>query len=213
MMAMPSGASAISTSHRWMRNPFAGQPFEGGAGPGSGGRVGGKGGGHVPLAHDHLEGLQCFIHRLAHGTSFRPGSMAVQELDDRDGRESSPASVEHHGGTRVGRTRPVPIRRDRAGAADRRFRRAFTGCQAGGSSSSAHRCGRWRGGGRWRRGQTELERFRSSRSRLIMIAGGFEGALKPAALIDLVRRPPREIRGSKARWATALTLINSLGAV
>jgi hypothetical protein len=46
-----------------------------------------------------------------------------------------------------------------------------------------------------------------------MIAGGFEGALKPAALIDLARRLSSEIRGSKARWATAATLINSLGAV
>jgi hypothetical protein len=49
--------------------------------------------------------------------------------------------------------------------------------------------------------------------RLIIISGALEGVLKIAALIDLARRPSSEIRGSKARWAAAATLINSLGAV
>jgi hypothetical protein len=49
--------------------------------------------------------------------------------------------------------------------------------------------------------------------RLIIAAGAFEGALKVAALIDLARRPPREVRGSKLRWALAVTLINSVGVV
>ena len=49
--------------------------------------------------------------------------------------------------------------------------------------------------------------------RLIVLAGAIEGVLKIAALIDLARRPANEVRGSKARWATAVTLINSLGAV
>ena len=54
----------------------------------------------------------------------------------------------------------------------------------------------------------------SSRTRRLIIAGGvFEGALKVAALIDLARRPAREVRGSKLRWALAVTLINSVGAV
>jgi hypothetical protein len=54
----------------------------------------------------------------------------------------------------------------------------------------------------------------SPRSRRLLIAGGvFEGALKVAALIDLARRPETEVRGSKARWATAIVLINSFGAV
>ena len=54
----------------------------------------------------------------------------------------------------------------------------------------------------------------SSRTRRLIIAGGvFEGALKVAALIDLARRPAGEVRGSKLRWALAVTLINSLGAV
>jgi hypothetical protein len=49
--------------------------------------------------------------------------------------------------------------------------------------------------------------------RLIVVAGAIEGVLKLAALIDLARRPSNEVRGSKARWAAAVALINSLGAV
>jgi hypothetical protein len=49
--------------------------------------------------------------------------------------------------------------------------------------------------------------------RLILIGGTFEGVLKIAALLDLKRRPAAEIRGSKSRWATAIVLINSVGAV
>jgi hypothetical protein len=53
----------------------------------------------------------------------------------------------------------------------------------------------------------------SSRSRRLILAGGvFEGMLKLAALIDLARRPASEVRGSKLRWALAVTLINSVGA-
>jgi hypothetical protein len=48
---------------------------------------------------------------------------------------------------------------------------------------------------------------------LIVLAGAIEGVLKSAAPIDLARRPASEVRGSKARWATAVTLINALGAV
>ena len=49
--------------------------------------------------------------------------------------------------------------------------------------------------------------------RLIIAGGAFEGVLKVAALIDLARRPAGEVRGSKARWALAVTFINSVGAV
>lgn len=49
--------------------------------------------------------------------------------------------------------------------------------------------------------------------RLIIVAGAIEGILKIVALIDLVRRPASEVRGSKLRWAMAVTLINSVGAV
>jgi hypothetical protein len=48
--------------------------------------------------------------------------------------------------------------------------------------------------------------------RLIIAGGVFEGVLKVAALIDLAR-PASEVRGSKVRWALAVTLINSVGAV
>jgi hypothetical protein len=49
--------------------------------------------------------------------------------------------------------------------------------------------------------------------RLIIWGAAFEGVLKTLALIDLKRRPASEIRGSKAKWATAVVLINSVGAV
>lgn len=49
--------------------------------------------------------------------------------------------------------------------------------------------------------------------RVIMAAAAVEGLLKIAALIDLVRRPAREVRGSKRVWAVAIVLINSAGVV
>jgi hypothetical protein len=49
--------------------------------------------------------------------------------------------------------------------------------------------------------------------RLIVIVAGIEGMLKAAALADLARRPARTVRGSKLRWATAIALVNSAGAV
>ena len=49
--------------------------------------------------------------------------------------------------------------------------------------------------------------------RLILVTGVMEGVLKTAALIDLGRRPPADVRGSKARWAAAIALANSAGAV
>lgn len=49
--------------------------------------------------------------------------------------------------------------------------------------------------------------------RLVVVAGVVEGVLKLAALADLVRRPSTQIRGTKAAWAAAVTLINALGAV
>lgn len=47
----------------------------------------------------------------------------------------------------------------------------------------------------------------------IVIGGTIEGVLKIAALADLARRPANEINGTKARWATAIVLINSMGIV
>ena len=48
---------------------------------------------------------------------------------------------------------------------------------------------------------------------LIIFGGAFEAVLKVIALIDLKRRPAIEIRGSKRRWAVAISLVNSVGAV
>jgi hypothetical protein len=49
--------------------------------------------------------------------------------------------------------------------------------------------------------------------RLVVVTGVIEAVLKIAALIDLARRPSTEVRGSKGRWAAAVALTNSLGAV
>jgi hypothetical protein len=46
-----------------------------------------------------------------------------------------------------------------------------------------------------------------------MLVGGVETGLKVAALIDLAQRPREAVRGSKAGWAAALTLLNSGGVV
>jgi hypothetical protein len=53
----------------------------------------------------------------------------------------------------------------------------------------------------------------SPRSRKTIIAVGVaEAALKAAVLIDLKRRPPSEIRGSRRAWTAAL-LVNSAGLI
>jgi hypothetical protein len=49
--------------------------------------------------------------------------------------------------------------------------------------------------------------------RLLLAGAAFEGVLKIAALIDLVRRPASQVRGPKWGWGAAISLINSLGAV
>jgi hypothetical protein len=47
----------------------------------------------------------------------------------------------------------------------------------------------------------------------LMLAGAVEAGLKIAALIDLAPRPAAEVRGSKAAWAAAITVVNAAGAV
>ena len=47
--------------------------------------------------------------------------------------------------------------------------------------------------------------------RLIVTGAALEGALKIAAIVDLVHRPAEQVRGSKWRWAVALIVINSGG--
>jgi hypothetical protein len=59
---------------------------------------------------------------------------------------------------------------------------------------------------RWNELSTSTRRF-------IVVAGVVEGALKIGALVDLAQRPSSEIRGSKLRWAAAIALTNSVGAV
>jgi hypothetical protein len=54
----------------------------------------------------------------------------------------------------------------------------------------------------------------SPRARKVIVLGAaIETALKVAALLALARRPAEQVRGSKARWATAIVLANSAGAV
>jgi hypothetical protein len=45
----------------------------------------------------------------------------------------------------------------------------------------------------------------------LVLGATFEGGLKVAALIDLAVRPGKDVRGSKAAWAAAITLVNSAG--
>jgi hypothetical protein len=47
---------------------------------------------------------------------------------------------------------------------------------------------------------------------VILFGAALDGLLKVAAITDLVRRPPDQVRGSKRRWAAAILLINSAGA-
>ena len=49
--------------------------------------------------------------------------------------------------------------------------------------------------------------------RLSIVGAMLEGLLKIAAPVDLARRPAREVRGSKLRWAVSTGLVNSLGIV
>ena len=49
--------------------------------------------------------------------------------------------------------------------------------------------------------------------RFIVVGGAFETALKVLALVDLKRRPAGRVRGSRAKWAAAIVLVNSVGAV
>jgi hypothetical protein len=71
--------------------------------------------------------------------------------------------------------------------------------------------------GAWRQPGTVAKKqwkdLSPSTKRFIIIGGTFEGLLKIAALIDLRRRPAELVRGSKKRWAAAIVLSNSVGAV
>ena len=49
--------------------------------------------------------------------------------------------------------------------------------------------------------------------RLLIVAMAVESALKVAAMIDLARRPPDEVRGPKKVWLVAIPVMNSLGAL
>jgi hypothetical protein len=46
--------------------------------------------------------------------------------------------------------------------------------------------------------------------KLLVTAAGCEAALKVAALVDIQRRPPNQIRGPKAMWRAAM-VVNLLG--
>lgn len=48
---------------------------------------------------------------------------------------------------------------------------------------------------------------------VIVVVGAVEGALKVAALVDLLHRPAEQVRGSKKVWAAAIILVNSSGGV
>ncbi|MDD7937943.1 hypothetical protein PHK61_05865 [Actinomycetospora lutea] len=62
-------------------------------------------------------------------------------------------------------------------------------------------------------GNTRWDDLDPRLQRAIVFAAGLEIGLKIAALIDLAPRPRHEIRGEKAAWAAAITLINAAGVV
>ena len=49
--------------------------------------------------------------------------------------------------------------------------------------------------------------------RVIITVAVVDGALKAAALIDIMRRPASQIRGRKQVWAAVIAVINSAGVV
>ncbi len=61
--------------------------------------------------------------------------------------------------------------------------------------------------------RTSWNQLNPGTRRLVVVAAAMEAVLKIAALIDLARRPAREIRGSKVGWAAALVFGNAAGAV
>ncbi len=46
---------------------------------------------------------------------------------------------------------------------------------------------------------------------VLLAAAGVEAGLKIAALIDLAQRSPAEVVGTRARWAVAIVLLNTVG--
>ncbi len=54
----------------------------------------------------------------------------------------------------------------------------------------------------------------STRTRMLLIAVAVaDGTLRIAALIDIKRRPPSQIRGRKRLWAAVVALVSSAGVV
>ena len=49
--------------------------------------------------------------------------------------------------------------------------------------------------------------------RAILVGAALEGTLKIAALKDLKRRTPAEVKGPRWKWAAAILLANSAGLV
>ncbi|WP_027941398.1 PLD nuclease N-terminal domain-containing protein [Amycolatopsis taiwanensis] len=62
-------------------------------------------------------------------------------------------------------------------------------------------------------GQRRWRDLDPRKRRRIVAAVIAEGGLKTAALVDIARRPARQIRGPKWIWAAVVTLVNSFGAV
>lgn len=47
--------------------------------------------------------------------------------------------------------------------------------------------------------------------RIVVVGAAVDSVLKAVALVDLVRRPSSEVRGSKVVWGIAITIVNSVG--
>lgn len=47
--------------------------------------------------------------------------------------------------------------------------------------------------------------------RVVVVAAALDASLRVAALVDLARRTPGQVRGRRGRWAAALALVSSGG--
>ncbi len=63
----------------------------------------------------------------------------------------------------------------------------------------------------WRMARTKWNDLSPRTKKMVLVGGSVEAALKVAALVDLARRPPSEIRGKKRNWVLAVVLLNSVG--
>lgn len=61
------------------------------------------------------------------------------------------------------------------------------------------------------KGKVHWDELPQGQRRGLIALGLVDAALRAWALADLARRPQDQVRGSKAAWAVALSVVNSVG--